>query len=293
MKNQSKDRIREFLKARAAEATRITRFGARVQSNNNGGTLELLLYGEIGDDWFGMGISPSDVAEQLNAAGTVSRIKVRINSPGGDVFDGATIYNLLASQSVPVDVVIDGLAASAASYIAMVGETVTMGEGAMLMIHNPWAIAIGDSNEMRSMAGVLDKVRDSMLSAYMKRYSGTEDELKAALDAETWMTAEDAKKAGLCDEIAGADASDTKDTVAAFDLSIFSNVPKNLQEQKPKATATACQCSCGLCRDGNCTSCSDANCNNSGCVDCYQQMAAHSLDHYRMRLKLHERLAGH
>jgi ATP-dependent Clp protease protease subunit len=287
MKNQSKDRIKEFLKAHGARATMATRF-ARVQSNNNAGQLELLLYGEIGDDWFGMGISPGDVAEQLKAAGAVSRIVVRINSPGGDVFDGATIYNLLASQSVPVDVVIDGLAASAASYIAMVGETVTMGEGAMLMIHNPWSIAIG------RMADTLDKVRDSMLSAYMKRYSGTQDELKAALDAETWMTADDAKKAGLCDEIAGADANeDPKDLAAAFDLSIFSNVPKNLKEPRAaKPKAAACQCPCGPCGDGNCTSCSDPTCDYTGCEDWPQQMGAHSLDHYRMRLKLHERLAG-
>jgi ATP-dependent Clp protease, protease subunit len=286
MKKQNQ-RIKNFFTARAA--------APRLQANNEAGELELMLYGDIGDDWFG--ISPSAVAEQLRAAGDITSITVRINSRGGDVFDGATIYNLLASQGVPVNVVIDGLAASAASYIAMVGENVTMGEGAMIMIHNPYCFALGNATELRKTADMLDKVRDSMLSGYMKRYSGTEDELKAALDAETWMTAADAKKAGLCDEIAGADANeDPKDLVAAFDLSIFRNVPekfKNAGRTKPKAEAV-CPCPCGECRDGNCASCSDPNCDFPECEDCPQQEAARSLsmEHYRMRLKLHERVAG-
>ncbi|HEY2361194.1 MAG TPA: head maturation protease, ClpP-related [Candidatus Angelobacter sp.] len=264
----------------------------RLQSNTKGTELELMLYGDIGDDWYGIG--PSSVAEQLHAAGDISGITVRINSRGGDVFDGATIYNLLASQDVPVNVIIDGLAASAASYIAMVGDTVTMGEGAMLMIHNPYCFALGNANELRKTADMLDKVRDSMLSGYMKRYSGTEDELKTALDAETWMTADDAKKAGLCDEIAGADANDdaaTKDLAAAFDLTIFRNVPKNLKNagrKKPKAAATTCPCPCGPCLDGNCSGCSGPDCNYPECKDCPQQTG--TMDSYRMRLKLHERL---
>ena len=265
---------------------------ARVQASNNDGQLELLLYGEI-DDFFG--ISASDVAGQLKAAGEISSILVRINSPGGFVFDGAAIYNLLASQGVPVDVVIDGLAASSASYVAMVGKTVTMGKGSMMMVHNPWALTIGNASEMRKMADVLDKVRDSMLPGYMERYSGTESELKAALDAETWMTAADAKKAGLCDEIAGADAEDDpKDLVAAFDLSIFRNVPKNLKQAKAhKPKAAGCPCPCAECVGGNCAGCSNENCDYPECQDCpQQQMSARSMDHYRMRLKLHERLAG-
>jgi ATP-dependent Clp protease, protease subunit len=291
MKNNNQ-RIRNLFASKVATP--------RLQSNTNGGTLELMLYGDIGDDW--MGIGPSAVAEQLRAAGDISRIVTRINSRGGDVFDGATIYNLLASQGVPVDVVIDGLAASAASYIAMVGDTVTMGEGAMLMIHNPYCFALGNATELRKTADMLDKVRDSMLSGYMKRYSGTEDELKAALDAETWMTADDAKQAGLCDQIAGVEADDAaKDLATAFDLSIFRNVPKNLKTsgRKPKAEIT-CPCQCAECVAGNCAGCSDPNCDYTECKDCPQQMAAHAAavqkvldgDHYRMRLKLHERLAG-
>jgi ATP-dependent Clp protease, protease subunit len=288
MKNHNQ-RIKNFLAERSP--------APRLQSNTNGGVLELLLYGDIGDDWFGIG--PSAVAEQLRAAGDISSITARINSRGGDVFDGATIYNLLASQGVPVNVVIDGLAASAASYIAMVptvGEgTITMGEGSMLMIHNPYCFALGNANELRKTADMLDKVRDSMLSGYMKRYSGTEDELKAALDAETWMTADDAKQAGLCDTIAGDDADDdaAEGLAASFDLSIFRNVPQNLKNagrKKPKAASTTCPCPCDPCLGGNCPDCSDPDCDYPECVGCPQQTG--TMDFYRMRLKLHERFGG-
>jgi ATP-dependent Clp protease, protease subunit len=280
-------RIKEFLTARVS--------APRIKSQASGDTLELFLYGDIGDDWFGIG--PSAVAQELASAGDISRIVARINSRGGNPFDGAAIYNLLATQGVPVDVVIDGLAASAASYIAMVGDTVTMGEGAMLMIHNPYCFALGNATEMRKTADMLDKVRDSMLSGYMKRYSGTQDELKAALDAETWMTPADAKEAGLCDQIAGSDADeDPKDLASAFDLSIFSNVPKNLQNsgrRKPKAEIT-CPCQCAECIAGNCAGCSDPNCDYTECKDCPQQMSARAAptDTHLLRLQLHERLAG-
>src|ERR1043165_3959314 len=152
-------RIKEFLAVRGS--------APRLQSQAGDDRLELLLYGDIGDVW--MGITPSDVAEQLRLAGEVSQIDVHINSRGGDVFDGVTIYNLLASHGATVNVIVDGLAASAASYIAMVGDTVTMGEGAMLMIHNPYRFALGNANELRKTADMLDKVCASMLPAYMKR----------------------------------------------------------------------------------------------------------------------------
>lgn len=277
-------RIKEFFTARGS--------APRMQSQTNGDTLELLLYGDIGDVW--MGITPGDVAQQLSAAGEVSQINVHINSRGGDVFDGVTIYNLLASHGATVNVIIDGLAASIASYIAMVGDTVTMGEGAMVMIHNPYCFALGNANELRKTADMLDKVCSSMLPSYMKRYSGTEAELTAALDAETWMTADDAKKAGFCDTIAGKDEA-AKNLASAFDLSIFSNVPKNLQKsgRKPKAQAS-CPCPCAECVAANCTGCTNEDCAYPECKDCPQQMpeSAASVDIHLMRLKLHERIAG-
>jgi ATP-dependent protease ClpP protease subunit len=271
------------LKKLFAERKAANAFSAKKKADNE---LEIMLYGEIGQDFWGMGIGAKDVADQLKAAGDVSKIVLRINSPGGDVFEGAAIFNLLASQSAEVDVVIDGLAASAASYIAMIGKTVTMGEGAMIMIHNPWSFAIGDANDMRATANVLDKVRDSMLSGYMKRYTGTKDELIAALDAETWLTAEDAKACGFCDSITSADAetkAKAKAVSATFDLSIFKNTPDKLKAENndtdgaithvesepttPAENGTDCTCPCGPCQNSNCSGCTTEDCNYDEC-DC-------------------------
>lgn len=273
------------LKKLFAQRKSTNAFSAKKKADNE---LEIMLYGEIGQDFWGMGIGAKDVADQLKAAGEIARIVLRINSPGGDVFEGAAIYNLLASQSADVDVIIDGLAASAASYIAMVGKKVTMGEGAMFMIHNPWSFAIGDANDMRKTAATLDKVRDSMLSGYMRRYKGTKDELLASLDAETWMTAEEAKAQGMCDEITTAD-DQTKAKAAAvsasFDLSLFKNTPEKLKPRSennetdgavtdvesspttPAENGTDCSCPCENCKNSNCAGCTTADCNYDEC-DC-------------------------
>jgi ATP-dependent Clp protease, protease subunit len=202
---------------------------------NDSSDLEIMLYDQIGYDfWTGGGATAKDLADQLKTAGNVNRIVLRINSPGGDVFEGAAMYNLLTQSQIPVDVIVDGLAASAASYIAMSGNTITMGQGAMMMIHNPWSIEMGDANALRKMADTLDKVRDSMLSGYMNKYDGTQDELKALLDAETWLTAQDAVDAGFADQIAAPPAKpDDKNKARAlariFDLSQYKNTPADLK----------------------------------------------------------------
>jgi ATP-dependent Clp protease protease subunit len=280
------------LKKIFAQRKNTNAFSAKKKADNE---LEIMLYGEIGQDFWGMGIGAKDVADQLKAAGDISSIALRINSPGGDVFEGAAIFNLLAGQSVPVNVIIDGLAASAASYIAMVGKTVTMGEGAMYMIHNPWSFAIGDANDMRAQANILDKVRDSMLSGYMRRFSGTKEELLASLDAETWMTAEEAKAAGFCESITSADDETNAKAAAvsaSFDLTLFKNTPEKLkakiETEKPRAenndtdgaitevesapttpaeNGTDCTCPCESCQNSNCTGCTTADCNYDNC-DC-------------------------
>jgi ATP-dependent protease ClpP protease subunit len=278
----------KFTRVNAAQARE--RKGIFSAIKNANGELEIMLYDEIGYDfWSGGGITAKDVADQLKAAGTLSRIVLRINSPGGDVFEGSAIYSQLASSGVPVDVMIDGLAASAASFIAMVGRSVSMGDNAMMMIHNPWSIEMGDANDMRKCADTLDKVRDSMLPAYMRRYSGTQDELIALLDAETWLTAEDCKQAGLADEITTPDTATqarVKSVAAKFDLSAFKNAPESLKKPKaesndtdgaithvesepttPSENGTDCACPCASCQNSNCAGCTTADCNYDNC-DC-------------------------
>src|SRR3990172_7858441 len=118
------------------------------------GEAEILIYEYIGRDYFGEGVSPKSFAEELKAFGDIRKLHVRINSPGGDVFDGNTIYNILRNHQAYIEVHIDGIAASVASVVAMVGDKIIISENAMMMIHDPWAIVGGEADEMRKMAEV-------------------------------------------------------------------------------------------------------------------------------------------
>ena len=163
---------------------------------------EVLLYGYISNtSWWGDEVTPKQFAEDLKALGDVDTITVFINSGGGDVFAAQAIYSQLKRHKATVNTYIDGLAASAASFIAMVGETVTMPKNAMMMIHNPWSFAFGSAPEFRKMADDLDKIREPMIATYVAKTGLSEEEIAAYLDAETWFTAEDAKEAGFADVV--------------------------------------------------------------------------------------------
>lgn len=187
------------------------------------GQAEILIYEEIG----GWGISARRFANDLKALGDISRIDLRIHSPGGDVFEGMAIYNLLDSHPATVDVYIDGLAASMASVIAMAGDTIYMPENAMMMVHKPWGIQGGDADEMRRYADLLDKVEDNLVSAYVKKTGKSADEIKALLKEETWMGGREAVAAGFADQT-------TESLTAAAHLTSkrmqeFQNMPDSLK----------------------------------------------------------------
>lgn len=177
-----------------------------VRAAANGAPTEILLYDEIGF-W---GVTAKDFVLALAGVGD-GEIIVRINSPGGDVFDGLAIYNALKARSSAVHVVVDGIAASAASFIAMAGTDITMAEQSMLMIHNAWGIVIGDRNDMLETAGIMEKVDGQLAAIYAARSGKPVAEIAAMLDAETWFTSTEAKDAGLCDAVStirpGASAS--------------------------------------------------------------------------------------
>lgn len=164
---------------------------------------ELTLYGDIGDLQFAdMDIYPVSalrIAEEIKALGDVNRIDVRINSYGGEVFSAQAIYSILKSHKAEVTVYVDGIAASAASLIAMAGNQIIMPENAIMMIHNPSSGVWGTALEMRNAADVLDKVRQAMIPAYA-RSGKSNDELEALLDAETWMTGTEAVEMGFADK---------------------------------------------------------------------------------------------
>lgn len=195
---------------------------------------ELLLYGVISSEsWWGDEVTPKQFKEDLDALGDVSEIKVFVNSPGGDVFAGQAIYSMLKRHSAKISVYVDGLAASIASVIAMAGDVVYMPKNAMMMIHNPWTWAAGTAEDFRKIADDMDKIRESIIVTYEDKTGLKKDEIIELMDAETWMTAEEAVIFGFADELEPekAVAAYLSDGILSlnghkFDVSRFKNMPK-------------------------------------------------------------------
>lgn len=198
------------------------RAALRLVRNAAGDEVEILIYDEIG--WFG--IRAVDVVRELKGI-TAKKILVRINSPGGDLLEAVAIYNALRTHPAQVTTQIDALAASAASLIALAGAEVRMASNALLMIHDPWGITIGNATEHRKTADMLDKVSDSTLvKAYATKTGAEEDQVRDWMAEETWFSAEEAKDAGFVDAI--DDASPTK---ASYD-------PERFRYQRAPAALT-------------------------------------------------------
>lgn len=157
----------------------------------------------IFDDIGAYGVSAKSFLNDLRTV-TTDEVDVEINSPGGDVFAGLAIHNGLRASGKKINVKVLGLAASAASLVAMAGDTIEMPENAFMMIHNPWGFAMGGADEMRNTADVLDKIGAGLVSTYAKRTGKTDQEITALLDAETWMTAQEAVDAGFATSVTPA-----------------------------------------------------------------------------------------
>lgn len=177
---------------------------------------------EIYDEIGAWGVTAADFTAALAALPKSTKvINLRINSPGGGVFAGLAIANRLREHSATVNVTVDGVAASIASVIAMSGDTVTMGRGSQMMIHDPSGLVMGNAADMRQMADVLDKLaRTSIADAYMKKAGGDEATWLDRMSAETWYSAEEAVAAGLADATVDPPA-DEAENVAAFDLTAY------------------------------------------------------------------------
>lgn len=161
------------------------------------GVAEVLLYDEIGA-W---GITAKQFAKDLKALGDLQRIDLRVHSPGGDVFEGTAIYNLLKHHPARVEGYVDGLAASMATVILMACDTVYIPENAMWMVHKPWGITGGDADDMRRYIDLLDKIEDTMVMAYAAKTGKSAEDIKALLTEETWMTGREAVEAGFADQL--------------------------------------------------------------------------------------------
>lgn len=170
--------------------------------DDNGSTL--YLNGEISDEtWFGDEVTPKLFRDELEAS--KGDITIWINSPGGDVFAAAQIYNMLMEYKGSVTVKIDGLAASAASVIAMAGTQVLMSPVAMMMIHNPMTVAIGDSQEMKKAIEMLSEVKESIINAYEIKSGLSRAKISRLMDAESWFNAKKAVEMGFADDLLFAD----------------------------------------------------------------------------------------
>lgn len=160
---------------------------------------EVFLYGAI-DDWDGT--SASAFAKELKAI-TAKSIDLHINSPGGLVFEAVAIYTALQRHPAKVDVHIDGLAASAASFVAMAGDSIEIEKPAKMMIHDARGIVLGNAEDMRSMGDLLDELSDTIAEIYAQRSRKPASAWRKAMKAETWYSATDAVTAGLADKVAG------------------------------------------------------------------------------------------
>jgi len=269
---------------RTAEAE----FRASVKDD---GVLECLVYEEIGADyWSGGGITAKTVKQQIDAAGAYSKISLRINSPGGDAFEGVAIGNLLKSTGKPIDVYVDGVAASAASIIAMCGDTITMAPNALMMIHDAWTFCMGNAAELTKMAATLSKVDEAIAQTYVDRTGKPVDEVKVLMDAETWMSAKECVDGGFATAIAAEDDGAAMAMARKFKaLARMKNLPEQLKPDKeamqtvaatskvvtpPSVVAVAsettseCACPCDPCVDGTCNSCTHEACDCQNCEDC-------------------------
>lgn len=220
--------------AMATSATKTNNqswYSIKAKAND---TAEISIYDEIGF-W---GVSAASFAQDLKDCGNnLKQINLHIHSPGGDVFDGIAIYNLLKNHPANVTVYIDGLAASMASVIAMAGNEVIMPENAMMMIHKPWGIQGGDAEDMRKYADLLDKVENTLIPAYASKTGKTPEELAEMLSAETWLNGKECVEQGFADKL--AEPLVAMASIKSRKLEDFENMPKAMKEMlfKPQGNA--------------------------------------------------------
>lgn len=270
---------------RRNHAKLVPQFKASLQPS---GVLELLVYEEIGENyWTGGGVTAKSVKQSLDSAGNFDSVSLRINSPGGDAFEGAAIYSLLKASGKPVNVFVDGIAASAASIIAMAGDTITMSNVAMMMVHNAYCLCIGTGDDMRKCADTLDKVSASIAQAYVAKTGKTAEEIKVIMDEESWMGAQLCIDEGFATSIAAPAEKDEEAMALAASfrsLAKMKNVPAELT---PKADDIdpLCGCPCGPCQGGNCEGCMTEDCSYQDC-DHTTMEAESNLSLYEARLKL-------
>jgi len=212
--------------------------------------------GNIGE-W---GVSDNDFIQSINALGDIEQITVNINSNGGDLAMSLGMFNYLRNHPAKVTAYIEGVAASAASVLAMACDTIIMPSNSVMMIHNPWTVTMGNANDMEAAAKMLRAFEDTLVTTYSARTNLSQDELKTLLDNETWFTANEALDKGFCDQVedigenyalAMAKASGIPDEVLAKLAKPAAETPVETEAEAPEATeneqAELCSMVANLC----------------------------------------------
>lgn len=212
-----------------------------MQTSADGKSGDIFIYGEISKyAWEEYGEKSAKIfQEELEELGEVELINLYVNSPGGSVFEGIAIHNMLKRHPARVIAHVDALAASIASVIIMAADEIRMPGNSMLMIHNAWTFAIGNANELRKQADDLDRINESSIQSYLAKAGDKLDEekLREMMDAETWLSADEAFSYGLCDVVEADNemaASISEDLFAKY-----KNVPKQLAQEQEKPVISA------------------------------------------------------
>lgn len=194
--------------------------------------LDIDVYGGIGNDFDEGGVTAVSFVRALRDADGED-VTIHINSSGGSVFDANTMAEALRGYKGHTTASIEGLAASAASYFALTADDVVINPSALMMIHNPWDFAVGDAEDMRKKADMLDKARSTISAQYARKTGRTVDEIEELMDAETWFTAQEAVEFGLVDRM--SDSEPIAACVKTEDMKRFRNAPKDLLTSDEKA----------------------------------------------------------
>lgn len=207
----------------------------RLDAKDGADEAEVFIYGDIGG-WWG-GVSAEQFAKEV-AALDVETLNVRLNSPGGIVFEGVAIYTALAQHSANVIVHVDGIAASIASVIAMAGDEIRIAEGSRFMIHDPWSIVMGSAADLRAEADVLEGLKSDLIDIYAARTEQPRDDLDAWMSVETWLSARDSVDKGFADSMTPAKKKEKKEAHARSAIvPLFRNAPQDLMLADAEAPA--------------------------------------------------------
>ncbi len=177
-----------------------------MSDSPSNGTGDIYIYGDIASmDWWDSDVTPTKIKETLDNINNIKQLNIHINSYGGEVFAGNAIVNIFDNfkkkNKCQAHVYIEGIAASMSSGIAMVGDKVYMSANSLFMLHKPLSMIVGNANDMQKEIEVLDKVEETLVSNYMRKFNGTEEELRQMLSDETWLTSDEAQRYGFVDEI--------------------------------------------------------------------------------------------